>query len=209
MIGINAASSRRSPRGALRAPVAPAWSVNPALQSGAIEGGSTTCSAGTYDGTQPIGQAFQWRESATEGGAYADMAGATSATYVGWANSATPWKLCRVTLTGPTGLTATYDTPAVQVVAAAPPGSLAYTLNWSLPETDADGSTVETLTGQKVYWSSDPLARESAVNSATVGAGVTTYTITGLEAGTYYAWISATSAAGESELSPPIEFTPA
>lgn len=203
-------ASRRTPKGQLRAPVAPTWSVNPSLLSAeAIEGGSTTCDPGTYDGTQPIYATFQWRESATSGGTYADMSGATSATYVEWAASATPWKLCRVVLTGPTGLTASYDTSSVEVVAANPPGALSYTLNWDLPITDANGDAATTLTSQKVYWSTDPMARESATGTATVSASATTYTISGLEAGTYYAWISAVNATGESEVSTPIEFVPA
>lgn len=209
MIGAIAAAGATLRPVAPRAPVAPSWTVNPSLLSGAIESGNTTCSPGTFDGTQPITPSFQWRESATEGGTYADMAGATSATFVNWTNSATPWKRCRVTLTGPTGLTASFDTAAAQVTAAAPPGSLIYTVQWDAPLTDEDNTDVATLTGFKVYWGQDPLARETAANSATVGAGVTQYTITGLEAGTYYAWVAAISAAGESEVGPRVEFVPA
>lgn len=209
MIGALAAAGATLRPVAPRAPVAPFWSVNPSLLSGAIEGGNTTCSPGTYDGTQPIVATFQWRESATEGGTYTNMAGATAATFTNWPNSATPWKRCRVTLTGPTGLSATFDTTAVQVVAANPPGSLAYTVQWEAPLTDEDNTDVAALTGFKVYWDVDPLARETAANSATVVSGVTQYTITGLEAGTYYAWVAAVSAAGESEVGPIVEFIPA
>ena len=185
----------------------PAWSVNPTLLSGAIEGGNTTCDPGVYSGSGVV-VSYQWMESATQNGTYTNMSGATSATYVNWVNSATPWKKCRVTLTDQFARTATADTSSTQLVAANPPGSLSYTVTWSLPETDADATTVETLTSQKIYWSTNPLDRQNAANSVVLSASATTYTITGLEAGTYYAWISATSAAGESEVSNPVEFVP-
>lgn len=77
-----------------------------------------------------------------------------------------------------------------------------FSLAWVAPTTMGDGTAVTGLTGYKVYWSTTPYD-VSPPNSASVsGAGTLTYTITGLASGTYYAWVSAITASGESPLSP-------
>lgn len=101
---------------------APAWSVNPSLLSGAVEGASTTCAPGTFSGAS-VSITYQWQESATEGGTYTNIVGATSATYGPWATGATNWKRCRVTLTDRFGRTASFDTSAVEVQASGGSGS--------------------------------------------------------------------------------------
>lgn len=194
MIGVLSASGARDRRiTALRAPVTPSWSVNPTT-GGATQGQSTAATSGTYDGTQPIVPSYQWREAATSGGTYSDISGATSATSPQWSASdvsTNPWKRCRVTLTGPTGLTATYDTTAVQVAASSPPGAGTATLTWIASE-DTN------VTGYKVYWGGS--AWSETYNSGTISGRTTvTYTATGLEAGRVYFKIRPLFSGGEGE----------
>lgn len=83
-----------------------------------------------------------------------------------------------------------------------------FTVTWTAPETDADASAVSTVTSHKVYWSTDPLARENAANSVSVAMPTLTYLLTGLLITPHYVWVAAVSADGESDVSPPKQFTP-
>lgn len=84
-------------------------------------------------------------------------------------------------------------------------GNAQFTVTWEAPETDADASAVATITDYKVYYSQTITDRENAAGSALVGSAAVTKTITGVVAGTWYAWVAAITAEGESDVSPPLE----
>ncbi len=192
MIGILSASGARDRRiAALRAPVAPSWSVNPSLLSVPTEGLSTAADLGTYDGTQPITYAFQWQTS-TDGVGDADAnVGTDSSTSPVWsAGQAGGYARVTVTLTNAAGSTS-YSTAWDQVEAASPPGTGTATLTWVASEDTA-------VTGYKVFWGSTPWAE--TYNSGTISGRTTaTYTATGLESGRLYFKIRPLFAGGEGE----------
>jgi hypothetical protein len=73
-------------------------------------------------------------------------------------------------------------------------------LSWTPPTINEDGTPIKGLTGYHVYYSTDPSSFDNAVE--VTGASTTTYTVTGLNAGTYYFAVAAYNADGvESSMS--------
>lgn len=188
-MGAIIASARAGRKGSTRpAAVAPTWSVNPSVAAESIVGVANLADPGTYDGTQPITAAYQWQTSADSGTTPADIGGATTLTSPVWVvgdTGAAVRKRFTVTLTGRTGLTATYST-AWSVVAGAPGGSA------SAAATGATKLTF-TLTTESIYagveWGVNPDYTFAAFD-AELG---TTHTIVldgqdGIVAATTYAW---------------------
>ena len=86
-------------------------------------------------------------------------------------------------------------------------GTAGFTVTWNAPETDADGSAVSTITSYRVRWSRNINDGENASRTALVTAPTVTYSPTDLVAGTWYVWVSTITAAGESDVSPPLKVT--
>ena len=86
-------------------------------------------------------------------------------------------------------------------------GDAEFTVTWNAPETDADASAVATITDYRVYYSQTITDRENSAGSVLVGSAATTKLVTGVVAGVWYAWVATITAAGESDVSPPMEYT--
>jgi hypothetical protein len=81
---------------------------------------------------------------------------------------------------------------SVQAPAVIGPGSAG--LSWSAPTNNEDGSPIAGLAGYHIYYGTDPNNFGGTVDVA--GASSTTYTVTGLTAGTYYFVVAAYNADG-------------
>jgi Fibronectin type III domain len=68
------------------------------------------------------------------------------------------------------------------------------TLSWTAPAYDANGSPITGLAGYNIYYGTDPSNLTKSID--VTGASTTTYTVTGLTAGTYYFAVSAYNSAG-------------
>jgi hypothetical protein len=80
----------------------------------------------------------------------------------------------------------------VSVTAPQTTGSAA--LSWAPPTTDTNGAPVTALTGYTIYYGS---SESNLSQSVTVsGASMTSYTVTGLTAGTWYFAVAADAADG-------------
>jgi len=75
-----------------------------------------------------------------------------------------------------------------------PPATGSATLSWSAPATREDGSALTDLAGFKVYYGTSPDNLSSTVTLN--GAGVTSYEIDNLSAGTYYFVVTAIDSTG-------------
>lgn len=79
----------------------------------------------------------------------------------------------------------------------------AVTLSWEPPTENADGTPLMDLRGYKIHYGSQPGAYADTIDLS--NAGLTTYVVQNLSAGTYYFAITTYNAAGvESSLSPEI-----
>jgi hypothetical protein len=89
---------------------------------------------------------------------------------------------------------------SVTVTEATASTSKSATLSWEAPSQNVDGSALVNLTGYKIHYGTKPGSYSQTISIDTVG--MTTYTIDGLSAGTYYFAITAVSTGGlESEFS--------
>ena len=79
------------------------------------------------------------------------------------------------------------------IVVTAPANGTA-TLSWTAPAYNANGSPVTGLAGYNIYYGTDPSNLTKSIDVA--GASTTTYTVTGLSAGTYYFAVSAYNSEG-------------
>ena len=68
------------------------------------------------------------------------------------------------------------------------------TLSWSAPTDNSNGSPITGLAGYFVYYGTDPSNLTKSIDVA--GATTTTYTVTGLTAGTYYFAVAAYNSEG-------------
>ena len=66
-------------------------------------------------------------------------------------------------------------------------------LNWSAPTTNQNGTLLTDLASYKIYYGT---SQNNLTNIANVDAGLTTYSINNLTAGTYYFSISAIDMSG-------------
>jgi hypothetical protein len=67
------------------------------------------------------------------------------------------------------------------------------TLTWTAPTTNTDGTPVTPLSGYTIYYGTSPGA---LTQSVAVSASTTSYTVTGLAAGTWYFGMAADAADG-------------
>jgi hypothetical protein len=79
------------------------------------------------------------------------------------------------------------------IVVTAPANGTA-TLSWTAPADNSNGSPITGLAGYNIYYGTDPSNLTKSIEVA--GASTTTYTVTGLSAGTYYFAVSAYNAEG-------------
>lgn len=121
-----AAAGPRARRALTRpAPVAPSWSVNPAVAVEYVVGVANIADPGAFDGSQPITYAYQWQTSSDSGVTPSDIGGATSLTSPVWVAGdagAGVRKRFKMTLTGRDGTVVEYTT-AWAAVAGAPGGT--------------------------------------------------------------------------------------
>lgn len=105
-------------------------------------------------------------------------------------------------------------TPKAYALVCTWPGTTQALLTWTPPTQNTDNTPLTNLAGYRVHWGASATA---LTQSATVaGAGVTTYTVTNLTAGTWFFGVRAyTTQGAESALSniaskvvsPPVEWT--
>jgi len=86
-------------------------------------------------------------------------------------------------------------------------GSSGFTVTWDAPETDADGNPASAITGYRVRWATKIDDGVNAMRSALVVPPSLTYSPDNLKPGPWYVWISAITATGESDISPPLQVT--
>jgi hypothetical protein len=79
------------------------------------------------------------------------------------------------------------------IVVTAPANGTA-SLSWSAPTDNSNGSPITGLAGYNIYYGTDPSNLTKSIDVA--GATTTTYTVTGLTAGTYYFAVSAYNSEG-------------
>ena len=75
-----------------------------------------------------------------------------------------------------------------------PPTTYSAAVSWSVPLLNTDGSPLTDVSGYRVYYGTSPtnLAQSIPVS----GAGVTSYVVTGLAAGTYYFAVATINSTG-------------
>lgn len=79
------------------------------------------------------------------------------------------------------------------IVVTAPANGTA-TLSWSAPTDNSNGSPITGLAGYNIYYGTDPSNLTKSIDVS--GASTTTYTVTGLTAGTYYFAVAAYNTEG-------------
>jgi hypothetical protein len=96
--------------------------------------------------------------------------------------------------TAPAAGGTTAPTPPSAPTAPTAPADGTATLTWSAPTEDANGSPIIGLAGYNIHYGTDPSNLTESINVA--GASATTYTVTGLSAGTYYFAVAAFNSEG-------------
>lgn len=99
--------------------------------------------------------------------------------------------------------TDTNTTAPFSIIVAADSGTSAVTLSWTPPSENADGSPLVDLKGYKVHYGASSKTYTETVDLS--NAGLTTYVVPDLTAGTYYFAVTAYNSVGqESLLSPEV-----
>ena len=208
--GSNGAGSS-SASSAATAAVAAATPSNtsPPSVSGTAQAGQTlSASAGNWNGTPPIGFAYQWRRCDSGGGSCADISGASGQSYT--LSSADVGSTIRVTVTGSnSGGSSSASSDQTQVVQAAAPTPPANTSPPSVTGTAQDGQTLSASAGS---WSGTPpigfayqwrRCDSGGGGCADIsGAGGQSYTLTSADVGsTIRVTVTGSNAAGSSSAS--------
>jgi Fibronectin type III domain len=79
-------------------------------------------------------------------------------------------------------------------IVVTPPANGTATLSWTAPTDNSNGSPITGLAGYNIYYGTDPSNLTKSIDVA--GATTTTYTVTGLTAGTYYFAVAAYNSEG-------------
>jgi chitodextrinase len=186
------AAANHSPRSAAAAattPTTPANTSPPTISGTAAAGQTLTADRGTWSGTAPITYAYQWRRCDQSGGGCANIAGATSQTYVLGAGDI--GSTIRVVVTGSNAYgSASATSAATGVVVDSGPTPPANTSPPTISGTPQVGQTLSASTGQ---WSGTPpitftyqwrSCDANGVNCSDIlGATAQTYTLTTLDLG--------------------------
>ncbi|MDP9308751.1 MAG: DNRLRE domain-containing protein [Actinomycetota bacterium] len=134
------------------APAPPSNTSPPSISGTAQNGQTLSASPGNWNGTPPIGFAYQWRRCDSGGGSCADISGASGQSYT--LSSADVGSTIRVTVTGSnSGGSSSASSDQTQVVQAAAPTPPANTSPPSVTGTAQDGQTLNASTGS---WSGTP-----------------------------------------------------
>jgi hypothetical protein len=67
-------------------------------------------------------------------------------------------------------------------------------LSWSVPQFNTDGTSLTDIAGYRVYYGTSPTNLSQSVPIS--GAGITSHTVTGLAAGTYYFAVATVDSVG-------------
>ncbi|MCU0312873.1 MAG: hypothetical protein MUC84_02275 [Solirubrobacteraceae bacterium] len=142
--------SATSAQSAVVAAAPPVNSALPAISGTAQDGQTLSASAGTWTGTPTLTFTYPWRRCDASGGACADIAGATSASYA--AVPADVGGTLRVLVTADNAAPGTVSATSTQsaVVAAAPP------VNSALPAISGTVQDGQTLSASAGTWTGTP-----------------------------------------------------
>ena len=198
----NASGSAYAPSKATAviAPAPPANVTPPTISGGSAAGQSVSADAGSWTGTPPLAYAYQWERCDASGTACADMAGATSQTYVLATADVGGSVRVQVTATNSAGASSAVSA-ALAVQAAVPPAN---TVPPTISGTAMDG---QTLTASNGSWTGTPPITFSYVwrrcdstgagCNSIPGATAQSYTLTSADVGsTIRVRVYASNAAG-------------
>jgi hypothetical protein len=174
--------------------------TSPSVTGTPRDGTALAADRGTWDGTPTIGYSYQWRRCNAAGNGCADIAAATSSTYMPGADDVGSTLRVAVTATNEAGATTATSAATAAVAASAPVNTAAPTVSGAA----RDGATLTadrgtwTGTAPITYghqWRRCDAAGAGCANIA--GATATTYTLTSADVGaTIRVAVSATNAAG-------------
>jgi hypothetical protein len=174
----------------------PANTAAPAVTGTAQVGETLSCSDGTWTGTAPVTIAKQWQRDTAGDGVYANIAGATSSTYVLAPADHGHKVRCQVTATNLYG-TATASSNATALVTTVAPANTAVPV---ISGTPTVGSTLSASTGT---WSNTPASyayQWKRGGTAIVGATSAQYVVQNADNGsTLTVTVTATNQAGSAE----------
>ncbi len=142
-------ASATSTQTAVVTPDGPVDTAPPSISGATIDGGTLTAANGTWTGTPVISFTYQWRRCDASGGACADIAGATSATYDEVPADVGGTLRVVVTATNVAGSSSATSAQSAVVAALAP----ANTVQPSISGTPVDGGT---LTAANGTWTGTP-----------------------------------------------------
>jgi prepilin-type N-terminal cleavage/methylation domain-containing protein len=129
---------------------APSNTAAPSLSGTAKDGQTVSTTNGTWVGTPTISYTYQWQFSASSGGPWSNIGGATSSSYaIPYGTHTGKYLRAAVTASNAAGA-ATADSAASAQVAAAPP------VNTSLPTTSGTATVGNTLTASNGSWTGTP-----------------------------------------------------
>jgi len=152
--GAGSSSASSDPTAVVQAaaPAPPSNASPPSISGTAQDGQTLSASAGSWNGTPPIGLAYQWRRCDSSGGSCADIGGASGQSYT--LTSADVGSTIRVAVTGSnSGGSSSANSDPTQVVQAAAPTPPANTSSPSVTGTAQDGQTLSASAGS---WSGTP-----------------------------------------------------
>ena len=143
----NAAGSRSATSDATAAvdAVAPSVRTAPSIDGTVRDGGTLVADPGTWDGTQPIAFAYQWRRCDAAGGGCTAITGATGRAYAATADDVGGTLRVAVTASNRGGADTATSAPTGRVAASAP-------VNTAAPRIDGAPRDGQTLTADPGAW---------------------------------------------------------
>jgi Concanavalin A-like lectin/glucanases superfamily len=180
----------------------PANAVKPVISGTPQQGQTLTVSTGTWNGTQPITYAYQWRRCDSGGLNCTDIAGATGASYTATATDVGGTLVVAVTATNSAGNSTANSNPSGVVQSSTAPPS-----NTALPTIAGTAQDTQVLSAAPGGWSgSQPMTfgyQWQRCNTSGTGCGAISgatgvnYTLTSADVGsTIRVAVTATNSAG-------------
>jgi hypothetical protein len=178
---------------------APANTTLPTLSGTATDGATLSSTNGSWSGSPTITYSYQWQSGTSAAGPWANIAGATSATYTITSSDIGKWLRIVTTGTNPYGSAFASSAASAQVAGAAPANTALPVVSGSA----SDGSTLSSSTGSWIgspvitytyQWQSSP---DATTWTNIAGATASTYTVISADVGKYIrSRVSATNAYG-------------